>query len=151
MCLCGLERAGLEADVMGTGPAAGERARRTHADPIDSLFFSIRSTLAKISSAVFVQVSGAALRAAPDVHLDRGDSRSHTAHSNSRFRNRGGIAVAKILECSKVDPSSGCKHVVRGESVEDVVKKAGEHAKEHGIREVTPELMAKVKANIRDE
>jgi predicted small metal-binding protein len=59
--------------------------------------------------------------------------------------------VAKILECAKVDPSSGCKHVVRGESVEDVVKKAGEHAKQHGIREVTPELMAKVKANIRDE
>jgi predicted small metal-binding protein len=59
--------------------------------------------------------------------------------------------VAKILECAKVDPSSGCTHVVRGESVEDVVKKAGEHAKQHGIREVTPELMAKVKANIRDE
>ena len=59
--------------------------------------------------------------------------------------------MAKILECAKVDPSSDCKHVVRGESVEDVVKKAGEHAKQHGIQEVTPELMAKVKANIRDE
>jgi predicted small metal-binding protein len=59
--------------------------------------------------------------------------------------------VGKILECAKVDPSSGCQHVVRGESVDDVLKKAGEHAKQHGIREVTPELMAKVKANIRDE
>ena len=58
--------------------------------------------------------------------------------------------MAKILECAKVDPSSGCKHVVRGETEEEVLKKAGEHAKEHGIREATPELIAKVKANIRD-
>ena len=58
--------------------------------------------------------------------------------------------MAQILECAKVDPSSGCKHVVRGETEEEVLKKAGEHAKEHGIREVTPELIAKVKANIRN-
>ena len=58
--------------------------------------------------------------------------------------------MSKILECGKVDPSSGCKHVVRGETEEEVLKKAGEHAKEHGIREITPELMAKVKANIRN-
>ena len=60
------------------------------------------------------------------------------------------VNMAKILECAKVDPSSGCKHVVRGETEEEVLKKAGEHAKEHGIREVTPELIAKVKANIRN-
>jgi predicted small metal-binding protein len=58
--------------------------------------------------------------------------------------------MAKILECAKVDPSSGCQHVVRGETEEEVLKKVGEHAKEHGIREVTPELIAKVKANIRN-
>ena len=58
--------------------------------------------------------------------------------------------MAKMLECASVDPSSGCKHVVRGETEEEVLKKAGEHAREHGIREVTPELMAKVKANIRN-
>ena len=51
--------------------------------------------------------------------------------------------MAKILECAKVDPSSGCKHVVRGETVEEVLQKAGEHAKEHGIRQVTPELIEK--------
>ena len=28
--------------------------------------------------------------------------------------------MAKMLECAKVDPSSGCKHVVRGETVEEV-------------------------------
>jgi predicted small metal-binding protein len=59
--------------------------------------------------------------------------------------------MTKIVECAKVDPSSGCTHVVRGKDEEEVLKKAMEHAKEHGICEVTPELMAKVKAAIRDE
>jgi predicted small metal-binding protein len=31
-----------------------------------------------------------------------------------------------------------------------VLRKEAEHAREHGIREVTPELMERVKANIRD-
>jgi predicted small metal-binding protein len=65
-------------------------------------------------------------------------------------RNQGGKPMAKMLECAKVDPSSGCKHVIRGETTEEVLQKAGEHAKEHGIRQVTPELIEKVKANIRD-
>ena len=56
----------------------------------------------------------------------------------------------KIIECAKVDPSSGCKHVIHGKNDEEVMKNAMEHAKEHGIREVTPELMAKVKAAIHD-
>jgi predicted small metal-binding protein len=58
--------------------------------------------------------------------------------------------VAKIIECAKVDPSGGCQHVVRGETEDEVLQKAAEHAKEHGIRQVTPELMARVKANIRE-
>jgi predicted small metal-binding protein len=58
--------------------------------------------------------------------------------------------MAKIIECAKVDPSSGCQHVVRGETEEEVLQKAAEHAKEHGIRQVTPELMARVKANIQE-
>jgi predicted small metal-binding protein len=69
-------------------------------------------------------------------------------HLNSK--QKGGKLMAKILECAKVDPSSGCQHVVRGETEEEVLTKAAEHAKEHGIREVTPELMERVKANIRD-
>jgi predicted small metal-binding protein len=56
----------------------------------------------------------------------------------------------KIIECAKVDPSSGCTHVIRGKDDAEVMQNAMEHAKEHGIREVTPELMAKVKAAIRD-
>jgi predicted small metal-binding protein len=59
--------------------------------------------------------------------------------------------MTKILECAKVDPSSGCQHVVRGETEEELLQNAAEHAKEHGIREVTPELMERIKANIRDE
>jgi predicted small metal-binding protein len=34
---------------------------------------------------------------------------------------------------------------------QEVLQKAAEHAQEHGIRQVTPELMERVKANIRDE
>ena len=58
--------------------------------------------------------------------------------------------MAKILECAKVDPSSGCQHVIPGETEDEVLQKAAEHAKEHGIREVTPELIQRVKANIRN-
>jgi predicted small metal-binding protein len=58
--------------------------------------------------------------------------------------------MSKILECAKVDPSSGCQFVARGETVEEVLQKAGEHAKEHGLREVTPELIDQIKANIHD-
>jgi predicted small metal-binding protein len=38
-----------------------------------------------------------------------------------------------------------------GETEEEVLQKAAEHAQEHGIRQVTPELIERVKANIRDE
>jgi predicted small metal-binding protein len=63
---------------------------------------------------------------------------------------QGGQPMAKILKCAKVDPSSGCQHIIRGETEDEVLKKAAEHAKEHGIREVTPELIELVKANNRD-
>ena len=58
--------------------------------------------------------------------------------------------MAKIVECSKVDPSSGCKQVIRGANEAEVMQKATEHAKQHGIRQMTPEMMDKVKANIRE-
>jgi predicted small metal-binding protein len=59
--------------------------------------------------------------------------------------------MGKVIECAKVDPSSGCTHVVRGQTEEEVLRNAMEHAKQHGICDVTPELMAKVKAAIRNE
>lgn len=59
--------------------------------------------------------------------------------------------MGKIVDCAKVDPSTGCSHVVRGETEEELLKNAAEHAKEHGIVEVTPELMERVRANIQAE
>jgi predicted small metal-binding protein len=59
--------------------------------------------------------------------------------------------MGKIVECAKVDPSSGCKHVIRGKDEQEIMKRVMEHAKQHGIREATPELMGKVKKAMRDE
>ena len=56
-----------------------------------------------------------------------------------------------MIHCSEVVPESGCAHVVRGATEEEALRNAAEHAKEHGVVEVTPELMAKVKAAMRDE
>lgn len=59
--------------------------------------------------------------------------------------------MSKILECAKVDPSTNCQYVVRGETEEEVLQNAAVHAQQHGIREVTPELMERVKQNIHEE
>ena len=59
--------------------------------------------------------------------------------------------MGKIVDCGKVDPSTGCSHVVRGETEEELMKNVAEHAREHGIVEVTPELMERVRANIQEE
>jgi predicted small metal-binding protein len=61
------------------------------------------------------------------------------------------LGMGKIIECNKVDPSSGCTHIVRGKTDEEVLRNAAEHAKTHGIREITPELMQKVRLAIREE
>ncbi|HYE64581.1 MAG TPA: DUF1059 domain-containing protein [Pyrinomonadaceae bacterium] len=58
--------------------------------------------------------------------------------------------MAKVIYCNKVNPSSECNHVIRGANEEEVLQKAGVHAKEHGL-EPTPELIEKVKASIEDE
>ncbi len=59
--------------------------------------------------------------------------------------------MSKIIDCNKVNPASGCAHVVRGETEDELLRKAAEHAKEHGIVDVTPELMEMIKANIEEE
>ena len=41
--------------------------------------------------------------------------------------------------------------VIRGATEQEVIQKATEHAKQHGIRQMTPELMEKVKANISEQ
>ena len=73
------------------------------------------------------------------------------ALGTSSLRLEEEMAMGKMVECAKVDPSSGCTHVIRGKTDEEVMRNAMEHAKQHGIREATPELMAKVKAAIREE
>lgn len=59
--------------------------------------------------------------------------------------------MGKIIDCNKVNPASGCNHVVRGETEEELLRNAAQHAKEHGIVEVTPDLIDQIKANIEDD
>jgi predicted small metal-binding protein len=59
--------------------------------------------------------------------------------------------MGKIIDCNKVNPVSGCSHVVRGATEEELLKNAAEHAKEHGIVQVTPELLEEIKAYIQEE
>ena len=58
--------------------------------------------------------------------------------------------MGKVIYCNKVNPSSECDHVIRGETEDDVLRRAGVHAKEHGL-EPTPELIEKVRSSIEDE
>lgn len=59
--------------------------------------------------------------------------------------------MGKVIQCAKVVPESSCPHVVRGATEEEVLRNAQEHAKEHGIVEVTPELVERLKSFIEDE
>jgi predicted small metal-binding protein len=58
--------------------------------------------------------------------------------------------MSLIVDCNKVNPASGCRHVVRGDTEEELLKNAAEHAKEHGL-EPTPEVLAMVRSNIEEE
>ncbi len=59
--------------------------------------------------------------------------------------------MGQIINCGKVNPATGCNHIVRGETEEEVLMNAKAHAKEHGIVEVTPELIEMIKPYIEDE
>jgi predicted small metal-binding protein len=57
--------------------------------------------------------------------------------------------MAKILKCGDVVP--GCEAEFRGDSEQEIMKSAAEHAKtEHGLDEIPADVMSKVKASIRD-
>ncbi len=63
---------------------------------------------------------------------------------------RGEGGMAKILRCG--DLMTGCQHIVKGATEEEVLQQAAKHAKEvHDIKEITPDLAAKVKSKIRTE
>ena len=58
--------------------------------------------------------------------------------------------MAKILHCGEIVP--GCAHTMRGESEDEVMQQAGQHAaQEHDMTDVSPELAEKVRARIKDE
>jgi predicted small metal-binding protein len=56
----------------------------------------------------------------------------------------------KNLACNEVIP--GCPFTVRAETEEELFKQVATHANHsHGVKEVTPELLSKVKSAIREE
>lgn len=58
--------------------------------------------------------------------------------------------MAKLIDCGEVNPASGCGHVIRADTEEELLRKAAEHAKsDHGM-EPTPELLEEVKAHIQE-
>ncbi len=58
--------------------------------------------------------------------------------------------MAKVIDCGKVNPASGCGHIIKGETEEEALRLAAEHAKQrHGL-EPTPELLQAVKAQMTD-
>lgn len=59
--------------------------------------------------------------------------------------------MTKIVDCVKVNPASGCGHVIRGETEEELLKNAAEHAKSRHNMEPTPELLQMVKGYIEEE
>ena len=58
--------------------------------------------------------------------------------------------MAKAMHCGDMGPD--CTFVARGETVDEVMAVGVVHGKEvHGITELTPEMVEKVKSLIRDE
>lgn len=58
--------------------------------------------------------------------------------------------MGKVLRCR--DIGMECDHVIRGETVEEVMQKGAEHAKkDHGMAEIPADVAAKVQAAIKDE
>jgi predicted small metal-binding protein len=58
--------------------------------------------------------------------------------------------MPKVLRCNDLNP--GCSFEARGNTDEDVLKKAGEHAKTaHNMKEIPPAVLDKARSAIRDE
>ena len=57
--------------------------------------------------------------------------------------------MSKSLKCGDLMP--GCKAVIEGKDVKEVMTKAAEHAaKVHGMKQITPDMAQKVQSAIRD-
>ena len=58
--------------------------------------------------------------------------------------------MTKVLKCNDLNP--GCSFEARGNTDEDVLKKAAEHAKTaHKMKEIPPAVLDKARNAIRDE
>lgn len=58
--------------------------------------------------------------------------------------------MAKVLHCGDLMP--GCKTVIEGHDVAEVMKKGAEHAKAaHGMSAIPPDVAQKVQAAIKDK
>jgi predicted small metal-binding protein len=58
--------------------------------------------------------------------------------------------MSKVLRCADVVGS--CDFVARGESEQEILQQAAEHARTaHNLNEISPEVAEKVRAAIRDE
>jgi len=58
--------------------------------------------------------------------------------------------MAKVLRCG--DLMAGCKAVVEGKDLDEVMTRAVEHAKrDHGMTTIPADVAAKVKAAIKDK
>ncbi len=58
--------------------------------------------------------------------------------------------MAKVIQCR--DIGMDCDFVARAETEEEILKKAAEHAQTvHNMKESPEEVLAKVRAAIRDE
>jgi predicted small metal-binding protein len=58
--------------------------------------------------------------------------------------------MAKVLQCG--DLMTGCKAVLEGKDEAEVMAKGAKHAEQaHNIKTIPPEMVAKVKAAIKDK
>lgn len=58
--------------------------------------------------------------------------------------------MGKVIHCR--DVGFDCDGVIRAKTEEEALKMAAEHAqKVHGLKEITPEVIAKVKSVMSDE
>jgi predicted small metal-binding protein len=58
--------------------------------------------------------------------------------------------MAKEMRCN--DVVGNCDFVARGESEQEIMQQASEHARTaHQVNEITPEMADKVRSAIRDE
>jgi predicted small metal-binding protein len=58
--------------------------------------------------------------------------------------------MPKVLNCVEIVP--GCAHTMSGDTEDEVMRQAAEHAaQEHDMTDISPELAEKIRGRIKDE